>query len=640
MVITMKKINLFLLFLLSLFSLIIINVNAVDHVAYETGGAKYYVEEVAEVNQLAFDVVHTREIGNTSTSMSGYDADGLGDGKELVVPGQDYPQQVNFLEVPSSKDVKITTWANLNNHIWTLTTVKNLIKDYEKHNPGWKVIAAINGDFFDINAKNNYPYQTSGAMVSGGEYYQTSTGNLVGFRNDGSTDSLVGNKRVQRTDKMILGIYNDQGEIIQEFFIDRINATPGANETSIFYANYDSNHRAVPIEVDPGTSSGYFVEKAEYALPNNPNDFYGKGVISSLNATTLGIGQFAIVTNNEEIKTALAIGTKIRCQFELGGDYAGINDITGGGTTVMINGEDNPGGKLTDRAPRTVIGKKADGTIVMMVVDGRQSYKNMYGTDRTEMAAIMKSRGCVEAYNLDGGGSSTMVIRRDGDFVVMNSPSDGRERSDANCVLVVARDPEIVITTTNIEKESFSLNANLINDNGYDIQELFVEINGEKKQFINGEIDFSNLTSNTKYTYHLFFQDSSGKIKQLIQQGKTLPTLKEIPIFIGFEIIDSLNTFEIKMLYEDPDRASDLHNLKLNVNDKYTYMMDGYSSLRKSIWGNEIPTLSLTYEYNLNDGIKQSITVESPIYTYKKSVDIYVYYILDTQNQNVNQVYK
>ena len=50
---------------------------------------------------------------------------------------------------------------------------------------------------------------------------------------------------------------------------------------------------------------------------------------------------------------------------------------------------------MANRAPRTVIGRKADGEIVMMVIDGRNSGNGKYGADHTELAAIMHSYGCV-----------------------------------------------------------------------------------------------------------------------------------------------------------------------------------------------------------------------------------------------------
>ena len=51
------------------------------------------------------------------------------------------------------------------------------------------------------------------------------------------------------------------------------------------------------------------------------------------------------------------------------------------------------------------------------------------------LAAFMKKLGCTEAMNLDGGGSATFWL----DGHVKNSPSDKRERSLANAVMIVRR---------------------------------------------------------------------------------------------------------------------------------------------------------------------------------------------------------
>jgi len=140
----MRKFNVFFLLLISIFAFTAVTtVNATDG-ATEIAGARYLAEEVAEYNELPYGVVHTREIGSTSTSISGYDADGFGGRDDTVEVGKYYPQQVNVLEVPSNEQVKVTSWANLTNHKWTLTTVKGLISDYESKNDGWKVVAAVN----------------------------------------------------------------------------------------------------------------------------------------------------------------------------------------------------------------------------------------------------------------------------------------------------------------------------------------------------------------------------------------------------------------------------------------------------------------------------------------------------------------
>ena len=74
------------------------------------------------------------------------------------------------------------------------------------------------------------------------------------------------------------------------------------------------------------------------------------------------------------------------------------------------------------RAPRTGAGITADGTVLLMVVDGRS--QQSAGMTLKEFAQYMKRFGAVSAVNFDGGGSSEMVL----DGKVMNRPSDGSER--------------------------------------------------------------------------------------------------------------------------------------------------------------------------------------------------------------------
>ena len=54
------------------------------------------------------------------------------------------------------------------------------------------------------------------------------------------------------------------------------------------------------------------------------------------------------------------------------------------------------------------MGVRADGKIVLFVCDGRITASK--GATITELAAIMKGLGCVDAVNFDGGGSTAMVV--------------------------------------------------------------------------------------------------------------------------------------------------------------------------------------------------------------------------------------
>ena len=74
------------------------------------------------------------------------------------------------------------------------------------------------------------------------------------------------------------------------------------------------------------------------------------------------------------------------------------------------------------RAPRTALGIKKDGTLLLVVVDGRNN--NSAGLTLVELATYMLRLGAREAVNFDGGGSSVMAING----LVVNKPSDGKER--------------------------------------------------------------------------------------------------------------------------------------------------------------------------------------------------------------------
>ncbi|MEO5665529.1 MAG: phosphodiester glycosidase family protein [Nocardioides sp.] len=81
--------------------------------------------------------------------------------------------------------------------------------------------------------------------------------------------------------------------------------------------------------------------------------------------------------------------------------------------------------------PRTAIGVIDDNHLVLVVVDGRDSGYSV-GATMTELATLMQGLGSVTAYNLDGGGSSTMFF--DGD--VVNQPSNGGERGTSDILYV------------------------------------------------------------------------------------------------------------------------------------------------------------------------------------------------------------
>jgi len=81
--------------------------------------------------------------------------------------------------------------------------------------------------------------------------------------------------------------------------------------------------------------------------------------------------------------------------------------------------------------PRTAIGVVDENHLLLVVVDGRQEGYSR-GATTTELAEILQDLGATTAYNIDGGGSSTLWF----DGEVVNSPSQGRERGTSDVLYV------------------------------------------------------------------------------------------------------------------------------------------------------------------------------------------------------------
>ena len=82
--------------------------------------------------------------------------------------------------------------------------------------------------------------------------------------------------------------------------------------------------------------------------------------------------------------------------------------------------------------PRTAIGVTADNKLVLFVCEGREMTEGVYGYSTENVAKILKEFGCVEAINLDGGGSSCLLVNG---FETIK-PSDGKQRSVGSCIYI------------------------------------------------------------------------------------------------------------------------------------------------------------------------------------------------------------
>ncbi|MEC3979078.1 phosphodiester glycosidase family protein [Amycolatopsis sp. H20-H5] len=125
---------------------------------------------------------------------------------------------------------------------------------------------------------------------------------------------------------------------------------------------------------------------------------------------------------------ALRPGDRIGVAYAPRTDAGKIAVAVGGNEILLKDGQVQPVDNVAMH-PRTAVGFSADGTRMWLAtVDGRQA--DSRGMTELELARHLKSLGADDAINLDGGGSSTLLAREEGEQApaVHNSPSDGGER--------------------------------------------------------------------------------------------------------------------------------------------------------------------------------------------------------------------
>lgn len=574
----MKRVYRLFLSLFICLSLVMIStkVNAfepVDKMVEATCGESYYkTDEIVEVNYLKAGVVHEKYISSSSSNLSGFNAAGSGGGG-LNVPGKLYPQSVNILNIPSAGGARIVNWTKTTSYGWQRGTVKELAKDFEYQNPGWKVIAAVNGDFFDISSYKDLPETTTGSYISNGDVYKTVGSTVIGFTNSGDANTLVGDTPIQFTDYFILSLYNKDGEIIKEYNIENVNPTSEVAGLSLYYSypTIVSGEGATAVRehsIATIPNGGFIVENPVKCIPysgGSNGSFFGKGIQTKIDSdVTIKNTQFGVYSSDSMIAEEIQNAASIRVQRNPIGAYADCDNVSGTGNTLVRDGQPVV---INDknRHPRTMIGVKEDGTLVMVVVDGRQPDINMYGMTLDELCALMYAHGCVAAYNMDGGGSSTLLIREGNELKVMNSPSDGAERRDSNAILIVV--PEIELTLSDVMDTSLVINApQALKD--VEVSNIKVTIDG-KTYDLHDSIQITGLKS--KETYEITYsydRTYKGVVTHLDGDPITVTTGKKIPTIENVLYAYHNNTLKIVFDMSDPDEAITVMRLYYNGKNK------------------------------------------------------------------------
>ncbi len=169
--------------------------------------------------------------------------------------------------------------------------------------------------------------------------------------------------------------------------------------------------------------------------PSHPN---GTTILNGelLYRDTVGYQGFAVMNDGsyrfENNATGFA-NQASNIRFACGGRYLVLKN-----GKIVDNGTADP--FCTTHHPRTAFGVKKDGTMIFLVVDGRQSgYSD--GAMLLDLSVIFVNLGAYNAINLDGGGSTNMFLKdpSNGDFVLANRPCESN-RKVVNTLFFVKKD--------------------------------------------------------------------------------------------------------------------------------------------------------------------------------------------------------
>ena len=300
--------------------------------------------------------------------------------------------------------------------------------------PGHEVVGAVNGDFFMTSPSNEVGLPLSG---------QVRNDELVLSGHNRACLVLDDNNRPY-IDRLTFTGTVTSGET--SFALNLVNRMRyayeniAANQSILFTRSYG------PVTYD-GSTSGKMVLLRPAGDPfkwnaNGVEQCIVEDIFDAQGSRTIPDGKAILWLKGTyaNYSAALNVGDEISISFRFTlnneGHDVNIRQLIGGSNhIIMQNGQFME--DWAERHPRTAIGVNADSTrLYFVVVDGR--HLTSTGVTLREMKGIFDALGAVHAVNLDGGGSSCILVNDE----VMNHPSDGPVRAVGNGCLFVSTAPE------------------------------------------------------------------------------------------------------------------------------------------------------------------------------------------------------
>ncbi|SFB27152.1 Calcineurin-like phosphoesterase [Amycolatopsis marina] len=268
-------------------------------------------------------------------------------------------------------------------------------------------VAGVNGDFFDINA-------TGAPLGVGLDEGELQTAPAEGHN-------------------LTASITKEGTARLAEVFLDATVTLPGGAEvraTNFNGARIPAGGIGVYTPLWGAASRGTAVTGAGSVLEVELRDGTVAAVRDSVTEGPIAAGSTLLLARDAgaDALAGLSEGDRVGVEYAPRSDAGELAVSVGGNRVLLRDGEIQQVDNVATH-PRTAVGFSADGTKMWLAtIDGRQA--DSRGMTELELAQHMKSLGADDALNLDGGGSSTLLAREQGERAtsVHNSPSDGGER--------------------------------------------------------------------------------------------------------------------------------------------------------------------------------------------------------------------
>ncbi len=356
--------------------------------------------------QLLYDTLYTRQVGTGAW--------------HTHVLEHSQPWNIHVLEIDLNDEYTTIKSIKAGERYTGSETTIDMARRFDRE--GHRVVGAVNADFF-----SNGPISM---QVAQGEFVRREASGRpsIGFNYD--NDVMV------EYPVFMSRLFTSEGA----HTIHGVNATRGTNQMVIYNRFYGTstgtNENGTEIAVEP-LDDWRANDTLEVVVRSKQSNAGGMTITQGW-AVLSGHGTAGAILDEQ-----VAVEDTLRLVLGAQPGIPELTELVSGGPFLVRNGAEDvgPRGDAADRHPRTAVGINADTTrLYLVTVDGRQVASA--GMTLHELADFMVDIGVHTGINLDGGGSTAMVVRGTIDNR-MSEPGEGRRVTNALAVITSAPEGEL-----------------------------------------------------------------------------------------------------------------------------------------------------------------------------------------------------